>query len=66
MMEMRRTDRLMSEEDTLRVLKEGEYGILSTVDEDLQPYGVPISYVFMDGCIYFHSTNAGGGKYSNI
>lgn len=66
MMEMRRTDRLMNEEDTLKVLKDGEYGILATVDEDLQPYGVPISYVYMDGCIYFHSTNAGGSKYNNI
>ena len=66
MMEMRRSDRLMSDEDTLKVLGEGEYGILATVDEDLQPYGVPISYVYMDGCIYFHSTNAGGSKCNNI
>lgn len=66
MMEMRRTDRLMGEEDTLKVLKEGEYGILATVDEDLQPYGVPISYVYIDGYIYFHGTNAGGSKYHNI
>lgn len=66
MVEMRRTDRLMGEEDTIKVLKEGEYGILATVDEDLQPYGVPISYVYIDDCIYFHSTNAGGSKYNNI
>ncbi|HYE69825.1 MAG TPA: pyridoxamine 5'-phosphate oxidase family protein [Anaerovoracaceae bacterium] len=66
MMEMRRTDRLMSEEETLKVLNDSEYGILATVDEDLQPYGVPISYVYMDGCIYFHSTNAGGSKYNNL
>ncbi len=65
-MEMRRTDRLMGEEDTLKVLKDGECGILATVDEDLQPYGVPVSYVYMDECIYFHSTNAGGSKYNNI
>lgn len=66
MMEMRRSDRLMTEEDTLRVLREGEYGILATVDEDLHPYGVPVSYVYMDDCIYIHSTNAGGHKYNNI
>ena len=66
MMEMRRSDRLMSEEDALRVLKEGEYGILATVDEELHPYGVPLSYVYMDNCIYFHSTSAGGSKYNNI
>lgn len=65
-MEMRRSDRLMLEEDAMKLLKEGEYGILSTVNEDLQPYGVPISYVFINDCIYFHSTNAGGSKFSNI
>lgn len=66
MMEMRRTDRLMNEEDTLKVLKEGEYGILATAGEDLQPYGVPISYVCMSNCIYLHATSAGGLKYDNI
>jgi nitroimidazol reductase NimA-like FMN-containing flavoprotein (pyridoxamine 5'-phosphate oxidase superfamily) len=57
---------LMGEEDTMRVLAEGEYGILSTVSEEMQPYGVPLSYVYIDKCIYFHSTSAGGSKYSNI
>ena len=66
MMEMRRTDRLMSEDETLKVLNDGEYGILSTVGEDLQPYGVPISYIYINDSIYFHSTNAGGSKFNNI
>ena len=66
MMEMRRADRLMNEEDALKILKEGEYGILATMGEDLQPYGVPVSYVYMNGCVYFHGTNAGGLKYNNI
>jgi nitroimidazol reductase NimA-like FMN-containing flavoprotein (pyridoxamine 5'-phosphate oxidase superfamily) len=56
----------MSEEDALRVLKEGEFGILATVDEEANPYGAPLSYVYADNCIYFHSTNAGGSKYNNI
>ena len=66
MKEMRRTDRLMGQEDTLRVLKDGQYGILATVDGQMQPYGVPLSYVYVDGSIYFHCTNAGGHKYQNI
>lgn len=66
MKEMRRTDRLMEQEGTLRVLKEGEYGIMATVDEQMQPYGVPLSYVYVNGDIYFHCTNAGGLKYENI
>ncbi|WP_206457865.1 pyridoxamine 5'-phosphate oxidase family protein [Anaerovorax sp. IOR16] len=65
-MDMRRSDRLMSKEDTLTVLKEGEYGILASVDEKLQPYGVPLNYVYVNNSIYFHSTSAGGSKYNNI
>lgn len=66
MREMRRADRLLSREEALEILKRGEYGILSTVDSDGQPYGVPLSYAVKDNCIYFHGTNAGGTKYDNI
>ena len=66
MVDMRRADRLMNEEDALKILKEGEYGILATVDEDGQPYGVPLSYVVVNNCIYYHGSNAGGKKYNNI
>lgn len=65
-MEMRRKDRQMSDEEALTLLKTGEYGILATVDNDGQPYGVPLSYVVVDNCIYYHGTNAGGTKYNNI
>jgi len=66
MAEMRRQDRLMNAADTLKVLREGEYGVLATVDESMQPYGVPVNYVYLDDSIYFHSTNAGGQKYTNL
>jgi uncharacterized protein len=66
MREMRRKDRLISKEEALEVLKKGEYGILATVDEAGQPYGVPVSYVVMDGAVYFHATNAGGHKFDNF
>jgi uncharacterized protein len=66
MTEMRRQDRLMNPEDTIKVLQDGEYGLLATVDGSMQPYGVPVNYVFLHGSIYFHSTNAGGQKYTNI
>ncbi|MBR0598623.1 pyridoxamine 5'-phosphate oxidase family protein [Sinanaerobacter chloroacetimidivorans] len=66
MREMRRTDRKINEEEALKILMEGEYGILATVDDDGQPYGVPLSYVVIDNSIYYHSTNAGGYKHGNI
>lgn len=66
MNEMRRSDRRLNDEETLEILNKGEYGILATVDSDGQPYGVPISYIVKDNCIYYHGTNAGGSKHDNI
>ncbi|WP_312091282.1 pyridoxamine 5'-phosphate oxidase family protein, partial [Aminipila sp.] len=66
MKEMRRSDRLLEESEAMRILNNGEYGILATVDVDGQPYGVPLSYVVKDNCIYYHGTNAGGSKHDNI
>jgi nitroimidazol reductase NimA-like FMN-containing flavoprotein (pyridoxamine 5'-phosphate oxidase superfamily) len=66
MQEMRRADRLMTEEEAFDLLKKGEYGILATVDREGLPYGTPVNYVVADKYIYFHSTIAGGSKYDNI
>lgn len=68
MREMRRKDRLLTKEETLDVLKKGEYGILGTVGEDGKPYSVPLSFVMDEEkkAIYFHCTAAGGQKIDNI
>lgn len=63
---MRRTDRHLSREAAMEILVNGEYGILSTVSKDGQPYGVPLSYIVKDDCIYYHCTDAGGNKHDNI
>jgi len=51
---MRRKDRLITNGETFSILEKGEYGILSTVSSDHEPYGVPLNYCLIDGCIYFH------------
>jgi uncharacterized protein len=51
---MRRKDRETTEQEALRLLSSCEYGVLSTVDEDGQPYGVPLSYAYRNRGIYFH------------
>jgi len=57
---MRRSDRLMKFEDALHLLTKAEYGVLSSVDEEGQPYGVPVNFVFDgDKSIYFHSASEG-------
>lgn len=64
--EMRRKDRQLTEEEAIEILRNGEWGVLSTLCQDGYPYGTPISYVYEDGKIYFHGTSAAGLKSDNI
>lgn len=62
---MRRKDRKLAEEETMSILNTAEYGVLSTVSADGQPYGVPLNYCVQDGAIYFHCA-AEGHKIANM
>jgi len=62
---MRRKDRLINTEEAVQILETAEYGVLSTVDADGQPYGIPLSYVYKDNAIYFHCAVV-GQKLENI
>ncbi len=64
--EMRRKDRQLDNTEAERLLTTGEYGILSTTDTDGCPYGVPLSYAYADGIIYFHCAKDVGLKSENI
>ena len=46
----------------LAVLDAAEFAIVSTVDDDGMPYGVPLSFVRRGDTLYFHATNEGGHK----
>ncbi len=56
---MRRFKQLLSEADAKDILSKGSNGILSLVDTDGTPYGVPMSYVYDGAHIYFHSAVEG-------
>ena len=62
---MRRKDRRIANAETLSILEKGEYGILSTVSSNNEPYGVPFNYCLIDECIYFHCSLE-GRKINNI
>ena len=62
---MRRKDKEIEADDAIQLLIKCEHGILSTIDNDGQPYGVPLNYVYKDNNIYFHSALA-GHKIENI
>jgi len=51
---MRRKDRLITESEAYSILEKGEFGLLSTSSQNNEPYGVPLNYCLIDGCIYFH------------
>lgn len=54
MREMRRKKQSLTDEQIQAVICRNTYGVLSLCDEDSQPYGVPLNYVYHDGCFYFH------------
>lgn len=63
--ELRRKERAVAESEARELLERGEYGVLSTCDQDGQPYGFPLSYCVIDNAIYFHCAVA-GHKLENI
>lgn len=65
MKKIRRKDRAIEESEAITLLSNCEYGVLSTVDKDGQPYGVPLNYVYKNDSIYFHCARI-GYKLDNI
>ena len=59
MREMRRIRQLLSQEECEVILKKQTSGVLSVYGDDGYPYGVPLSYVYADGKLYFHSAQSG-------
>ena len=57
--EMRRNKQLLSQEDILAVMERNTNGVLACSGDDGYPYAVPLSYVYIDGAIYFHSAKVG-------
>jgi nitroimidazol reductase NimA-like FMN-containing flavoprotein (pyridoxamine 5'-phosphate oxidase superfamily) len=51
---MRRKDREINVQEARAILEKGEFGILSTVSPDHEPYGVPLNYCLINDHIYFH------------
>lgn len=64
--EMRMKNRELDKAAAEQILTQGEYGILSTVGKDSIPYGVPLSYAYVNGIIYFHCAADVGHKLENI
>lgn len=57
--EMRRSKQLLSKEDTTAVMDRCTNGVLACLGDEDYPYAVPLSYVYFNDKIYFHSAKAG-------
>jgi len=57
--EMRRGKQLLSMEDTVAVMNRCTNGTLACLGDEDYPYSVPLSYVYFNDKIYFHSAKAG-------
>lgn len=58
--DIRRQDRCMDEESSRRLLEECEHAVLSMVDSDGMPYGIPVNFVFeRPGHLYIHCAHEG-------
>ena len=57
--EMRRRRQQLSTEEAVAILQKSTAGTLALLGDNDYPYAVPLSYVYQDGRIYFHSALAG-------
>ena len=57
--EMRRFKQLLPQETAIEILNRNTSGTLALIGDNDYPYAVPISYVYIDGKLYFHSAKSG-------
>ena len=57
--EMRRKGQQLSQEESIAILEKATAGTLAVLGDNGYPYAVPLSYVYADGRLYFHSALSG-------
>lgn len=57
--EMRRKKQLLSPEDIIAVMDRCTNGVIACLGDEDYPYAVPLSYVYLNDKIYFHSAKSG-------
>ena len=64
--DMRYSARALPREEAYVILDRADCLVVSTVDDDGMPYGVPVSFVRSGDDLYLHCTNQGGHKADNF
>ena len=57
--QMRRKRQQLAEVESIAILQKATSGTLALLGDDDYPYAVPISYVYHEGKLYFHSALEG-------
>ena len=57
--QMRRFKQQLSENECKEILNKSKSGVLAVIGDDGYPYAVPLSYVYLNNKIYFHSAKEG-------
>jgi hypothetical protein len=57
--DMRRKKQILKKEKINEIMKKNTNGILSCTGDEGYPYGVPVSFVYFNDKIYFHSAKSG-------
>lgn len=52
---MRRIRQQLTQEECIDILCQSTSGVLALIGDGGYPYTVPMSHVYADGCLYFHS-----------
>jgi len=53
--EIRNKLRVISQEETIALIRENEHGVLATINHEGKPCTVALNHVYVDGVLYFHS-----------
>lgn len=56
---MRRKNQELPREECLRILEHSTAGVLAVAGDNAYPYAVPLSFVYHEGKLYFHSAREG-------
>lgn len=57
--EMRRFKQRLTAEECETILRGQPRGVLSVLGDEGYPYGVPLNFVYDNGCLYFHAALSG-------
>lgn len=64
---MRRRDRELTEQEALEIVRGSRHAVIATCDASGTPYAVPVSPIWLDGALYFHSAaDSEGRRASNL